>query len=341
MAEDIKLWEIIKEKELKEISKAIFKDKYKEQDDLENWLKKEISLISDDLLIIGNQVKTIYGGKIDILCLDKNGDTVIIELKRDMTPRDATAQALDYASWVKDLSYDDITTIYNDYLKKHEEDQMPSLEEAFSGKFNDNLPEMLNQNHKILIVATEMDDSTERIIKYLSETYGVSINFVKFQYLKDDDNKEFIARVFLIEPEEVDEKADKRILSKKRSSFSLEVGNLNVAELEAKLTETLQRRSDLIPRFKKFLEILLSEDRIFNREEIKRKLSKDIGEDEGQTGRYLSNISQFITKRDNSHLRQIINFDSGGYHGAQKDNYQINTQYRELVQSILESIGKI
>ena len=163
----------------------------------------------------------------------------------------------------------------------------------------------------------------------------MSINFVKFQYLKDDDNKEFIARVFLIEPEEVDEKADKRILSKKRSSFSLEVGNLNVAELQAKLTETLQRQSDLIPRFKKFLEILLSEDRIFNREEIKRRLSKDIGEDEGQTGRYLSNISQFITKRDNSHLRQIINFDSGGYHGAQKNNYQINTQYRELVKSIL------
>jgi hypothetical protein len=35
-----------------------------------------------------------------------------------------------------------------------------------------------------LVVASEIDDSTERIIHYLSETYGVDINAVRFQFFQ-------------------------------------------------------------------------------------------------------------------------------------------------------------
>jgi RecB family endonuclease NucS len=54
---------------------------------IQSWLEKDISLISSDLLIIGREVETAYGGFIDLLCLDRNGDVVIVELKRDKTPR--------------------------------------------------------------------------------------------------------------------------------------------------------------------------------------------------------------------------------------------------------------
>ena len=52
--------------------------------------------------MIGREVETDFGGSIDILCIDAEGDLVIVELKRDRTPREVTAQALDYASWVTD-----------------------------------------------------------------------------------------------------------------------------------------------------------------------------------------------------------------------------------------------
>ena len=49
----------------------------------------------------------------------------IIELKRDRTPRDVVAQALDYASWVRGLHYEDIvvrvqelTGVYADRLPR-------------------------------------------------------------------------------------------------------------------------------------------------------------------------------------------------------------------------------
>ncbi|GAG88860.1 unnamed protein product, partial [marine sediment metagenome] len=71
-----------------------------------------------ELLIIGRQVTTDFGGRIDLLAIDRQGDITIIELKRNKTPRDIVAQVLDYASWTQRLSCKDIDSIGNAYLKK-------------------------------------------------------------------------------------------------------------------------------------------------------------------------------------------------------------------------------
>jgi hypothetical protein len=191
MPQEVKVWKVLEG----DILKSIEKTGLNLEKRLENWLLKDISILSDDLIIIGHQVR----GKIDLLSLDREGDAVIIELKRDRTPRDIVAQTLDYASWVKDLSNDEISEIAKDYLGSN-----GPLEEAFRRKFHEDLPETLNAGHKMLIVASEMDSSSERIVQYLSESYGVAINTASFQYFKDANGNEFLARVFLIDPKEVE-----------------------------------------------------------------------------------------------------------------------------------------
>lgn len=209
MAEDIRIWEITGGKSLNEIKKS----KLDLESRLEEWIKEEISIVSHDLVIIGNQIETEYGGVIDLLCLDSRGDVVIIELKKDKTPRDITAQVLDYASWVKDLSNERITEIANAYLG-----EKGPLENAFKEKFGEEIPEILNESHKMLVVASDIDSSTERIINYLSDTYGVGINAISFQYFKDESGKEYLARAFLIEPSEV----DRKLSSKRKPPLTLE-----------------------------------------------------------------------------------------------------------------------
>jgi len=71
---------------------------------LEEMIVKDPALIGTNLLIIGQQVKSAYGGVIDLLAIDADGRVHVLELKRDKTPRDVVAQTLDYASWVKTLS---------------------------------------------------------------------------------------------------------------------------------------------------------------------------------------------------------------------------------------------
>lgn len=213
MPEEVKLWRIEKGERLEECVPS----KLNLEERLEIWIEQDVSILSPELLIIGRQIETDFGGVIDLLCLNRNGDTVIVELKRGLTPREVTAQALDYASWVRELSNDRISAIAGRHLG-----ETGTLEDAFARKFGVDLPEVLNENHGILIVGSRIDAGTERIIKYLSDAYGVSINAVTFQYFQTQQGEEFLARVFLIEPEKIEYQARTRSSSKRRRNLTID-----------------------------------------------------------------------------------------------------------------------
>ncbi len=59
---------------------------------------------------------------------------VIVELKRDKTPRDITAQTLDYASWVKKLDSAKIASIYKKYSSGLNT-KLESINEALEEKY--------------------------------------------------------------------------------------------------------------------------------------------------------------------------------------------------------------
>ena len=180
---------------------------------LENVLLKDLGVLDPDLLLVGKQVLTSFGKRIDLLAIDSQGDLVVIELKRDKTPRDVVGQALDYASWVQGISFEGLVNIF----KSNYEDV--SLHQAFKDKFGTSLPESINESHRIIIVASELDSSTERIINYLTESFGVPINAVFFRYFKDNDN-EYIARSWLLDPSEVAERADEVKVQKTKATWN-------------------------------------------------------------------------------------------------------------------------
>jgi len=169
---------------------------------LEKAIENDIGLIDGNLLLIGRQVATGYGKKIDLLAIDADGDLVVIEIKRDKTPREIVAQTLDYASWILKLAYDEITEIHDAYVQQRGLPPTP-FEEAFEEAFGTNPPDTLNEKHKLLIVASELDDATERIITYLAHPYGVPINVAFFRYFHDAE-RDYLARAWLIDPSDMD-----------------------------------------------------------------------------------------------------------------------------------------
>lgn len=191
MGAEIKLWQIAND-----TLNPIDSSSLDLESRLEEWLGKDIGLVNDDLLVIGQQVPTAHTGSIDLLAMDAEGNLVILELKRDKTPRDVVAQTLDYASWVKTLGHEDLDRIASEFLGGDS-----TLEQAFSEKFGANPPEVMNEKHRMCIVASVLDPSTERILEYLSETYGVDINFASFNYFKTADGVELVGRSMLIDEE--------------------------------------------------------------------------------------------------------------------------------------------
>ena len=151
-----------------------------DEKELELLLRDNIEILNKGWLVISNQVKTDAGKFIDILCIDHNGDMVVVELKKDLTPREVTAQVIDYAASVARMTVEEIAQLYLSFTGG-----FGTLNDAFLKKFGTVLDEAnVNQNVKMVIVAAKMDDGTERIIRFLRETYRVDINILFFNVFR-------------------------------------------------------------------------------------------------------------------------------------------------------------
>ena len=160
---------------------------------LEDMIVAAPNLLSDEWMLIGRQEDTGYGGRVDLLAIAPDGGLVMIELKRERTPREVVAQALDYASWVEQLRSEDLAAIYGRFKPGR------SLSSDFQDKFGQPLDEeSLNQNHQIVVVAASLDDSSERIVNYLNER-DIAINVLCFQVFANG-NEQLLSRAWLLDP---------------------------------------------------------------------------------------------------------------------------------------------
>jgi TPR repeat protein len=144
-------------------------------------------ILGIDLLPIGRRVATAAGGCIDLLAIDGQANLVVLELKRDKAPHEIMVQTLDHASWVKSLSYEQIETITKEFTGK-------LLGQAFSEHFGKAIPETVNASHSMVILASDWDDSSMRIMQYLAKQHGVPIH-VLFMGLFKTKSGEFLGCV--------------------------------------------------------------------------------------------------------------------------------------------------
>jgi hypothetical protein len=77
--------------------------------------------------------------------------------------------------------------------------------ERFRDYFDTALPENLNTSHGMLIVASDLDRRSRRIVEYLSEVHGVGINTAFFNVFSDGDRR-YLAADWLIDQDAVSER---------------------------------------------------------------------------------------------------------------------------------------
>lgn len=160
---------------------------------LEDMIVAAPAILNDQWMLIGRQKDTGFGGRIDLLALAPDGAVVLIELKRNRTPREVVAQAIDYATFVDRLEPEDIAAIYSEFAPGHD------LAADFQARFGQPLDEeTLNDSHEIVIVAASIDESTARIVAYLNDR-DIAINVLCFQLFANGD-EQLLSRAWLLDP---------------------------------------------------------------------------------------------------------------------------------------------
>ncbi|MDL0145838.1 endonuclease NucS domain-containing protein [Halobacterium salinarum] len=105
---DLGLWRVEDDDTFRRVSST----NLDREERLEEFLLQDPNVLGQPLLVIDRQITTPSGKRLDILAIDEEGDLHVVELKRDRSPRDVTAQIIDYASWVRSLEYQDVKELY-------------------------------------------------------------------------------------------------------------------------------------------------------------------------------------------------------------------------------------
>ena len=151
--------------------------------EIEDFLESHPKVLDKDIFIIGRQVPTATKTRIDLMGLDRDGNVVIIEVKKGVSAREVVSQILEYGVWAEDIQYEDLNRIakdrhisgFQDLYKKYEIDYKE-------------IPEPFNQNQRLYIVAEKIDEKIEDICRYL-RVRGIDIKCVELNFFEKNGQR--------------------------------------------------------------------------------------------------------------------------------------------------------
>lgn len=331
MPTQIKTWQVTDGK-LKPVDANLSDAGRRETQDLEKWIASYPSIVSPDVVLIGEQVPS-RGGPVDLLAIDKQGNMVVIELKREKLPREALVQAIDYASDIAQWSAERIGEICTQHTGKSLE---ALLEESFPDIDLESID--INDVQRIFLVGFGIEESLERMVSWLSDNYDFSINAILLQYTKTSSGDELLTRTAIIsETIEQLRTHKKRPFSTPRSD---EPGSHPEEALRQRLSAYLSGNLWSAQRMRKVLFPVLLRQGKASREEIKDEFVK-LGEAETskQAGYFLALISNQIGMASNDYLRQVAGYEIDPERPWLKENYFIRPEYKALVEEVLGSLS--
>lgn len=217
-----------------------------EPENIERWIRKNPNILScndeEDIIIIDEQGKSPTKKRWDLLGVDKFGNIVIIELKRDIAEKMTEFQAITYASYFVNTSFEDACKIYSKYLEKNKDefglpDSSDFLKEAENTLRNFcssiNIPEKFNKNQRIILVAGEFSDDLLSAVTWLILN-GIKIECVKLELYKYNEE-------LFIQP--------KRILP--APDLSENIIRIKIAEEEIDRRRTIQKWRNVEEHYKR------------------------------------------------------------------------------------------
>ncbi len=152
------------------------------QDSDDNIL--DASIFGEPLLIINNQVKTKFKKRADILAIDRYGNGVIIELKRDRGFLGVETQALQYLADFSAYKGQD----FIDWFSKSD-NQLGEVIQSFIGG-NASIKD-LNKTSRIILLARDFDPTIYSMGEWLSNN-GVAFRCIQYEPT-EIGNKKFIS----------------------------------------------------------------------------------------------------------------------------------------------------
>lgn len=176
-----------------------------EVNNLQIYISNSIDVIDPNLLVISTEFSdwTDSRRSVDILCIDKEGNLVVVELKRTQGGGHMELQALRYSAMLANMKFDKAVKTYESYLEKigvtadAEQELLKFLE------WEEIQEEEFAQDVRIILISADFSIELTTTILWLNER-DIDIKCVRIRLQKDNDTLYFDIQQIIPLPEAAD-----------------------------------------------------------------------------------------------------------------------------------------
>jgi hypothetical protein len=195
-----------REKYLQAVKEIEFSDfQFRERYDIQEWVESTPEILGEKLLIVSKELSSFTDTKerLDLLALDKSGNTVIVELKRDDSGLNMEWQAIKYASYLSKFTPEEIIDRYSRYLSKvdgTQEIDTTTAEQQILEFVEQESAEELNRKQRIILVSHRFAKEVTSAVNWLITNNRMDIRCVQLIPYFDQDKDTYYIESQLILP---------------------------------------------------------------------------------------------------------------------------------------------
>ncbi|WP_217877305.1 hypothetical protein [Pseudoalteromonas shioyasakiensis] len=166
------------------LEKLILANQRDDNDNTTTQLLNE-GIFGEELILLKNQIKVVNKKRADILALDRNGNGVVIELKKDGGRLGVETQALQYLADISRFKGEKFISNSRLIEKKFIESIESFIESASLER------EDINTKNRIILIANSFDKTLFSMGEWLSEK-GVGFKCIQYSVSKHSDGTQYI-----------------------------------------------------------------------------------------------------------------------------------------------------
>jgi hypothetical protein len=154
-----------------------------ERQHIQEWIRQAPEILGEQLLVVSIEFDRFVNShdRLDVLAIDRQGNLVVIELKRDAYAGYADLQAIRYAAMVSSMTIDNLLPYYIAYQKKYLKVENPSKENSrtdIEEFVNQDSFEELSSKPRIILCSENFSQEITTTVLWLNQS-GLDISCVR------------------------------------------------------------------------------------------------------------------------------------------------------------------
>ncbi|TFV82788.1 hypothetical protein E4P40_15500 [Blastococcus sp. CT_GayMR20] len=177
------LFEFTDARTLEDVPSTTFAaQKILERADLQRALRERIDVLGDDLLVVSEEFGDFdVKRRIDLLCVDRSAQLVVVELKRTEDGGHLELQAIRYAAMVSAMTFEQLAGTFERHLRLTGSADADRAREVLSEWLEEVGGEdaVLERRVRIILVSGGFDTQITTTVLWLNDLYGLDITCVR------------------------------------------------------------------------------------------------------------------------------------------------------------------